>query len=108
MVKDKSSTFTNPFSQTLGEANFKTLQLTQRYHDLLTRATHVLKDNIRILESLSKEAEKQKTLENGGFVEQYELLEITIDDVMLELNSFINHLGLIRARLDRITEAVRS
>ncbi|KAF2184947.1 hypothetical protein K469DRAFT_167501 [Zopfia rhizophila CBS 207.26] len=104
---EKSSSFTNPFLESLGEANFKTLQATQKYHDLLSRATHVLQNNIRTLNSLFKESKKRKKAEKGGFEEHYELLDTTIEDVNDELEGFVKHAGLILARLTRITEAVR-
>lgn len=104
---DKSATFTNPFMQSLGEANFKTLQATQTYHDLLMRATHVLQSNIRILDSLFKESEKRRGLENGAHDEQYDLLDSTVEDVKRQLDMIVRHLDLIQARLTRITEAIR-
>ena len=93
--------------QSLGEANFKTLQATQTYHDLLMRATHVLQSNIRILDSLFKESEKRRGLENGAHDEQYDLLDSTVEDVKRQLDMIVRHLDLIQARLTRITEAVR-
>lgn len=104
---DKSATFTDPFMQSLGEANFKTLQATQTYHNLLSRSTHVLQGNIRILDSLSKESEKRRGLGNVVHDEQYDLLDSTIEDVKRQLDMVVRHLDLIQARLKRIAEAIR-
>ncbi|KAF2792422.1 hypothetical protein K505DRAFT_350626 [Melanomma pulvis-pyrius CBS 109.77] len=107
---DKSSTHTNPFLPSLGEANFNTLQATQKYHDLLTRAVHVLQNNIRVLSSLSRESKKRKTLENDMIsvsLEYYTVLDAAIEDAKEDLEAFIKHLELIQARLSRITEGIR-
>jgi hypothetical protein len=105
-AQEKSATFTDPFRQSLGEANFKTLQATQMYHDRITRADHVLQGNISVLDQLAEETEKRRTLQKGTNNNQYELLMTTIQDVKRQLQSARRHLSLIQARLDRITEAV--
>ena len=107
-MQDKSSTHTNPFHPSLGEANTKTLQATQKYYDLLTRAVHVLQNNIRILNSLSL-IQSRKTLEMNvaSCSEHYDVLSIVIEDTKYNLTGFIKHLELIQARLNRITEGIR-
>lgn len=104
--QDKSANFTDPFAQSLGEANFKTLQATKLYHDLLLRATHVLQNNICVLEGLAHKIEKRGITENGGHAEKYELLQTTTRDVKNKLCAVLRHMSLIQARLNRITEAV--
>lgn len=93
----------------IGETSYETLQTTKKYHDLLTRATHVLQNNIRILESLSRVAETRKAISNGerGFEHHYNLLQTTIEDQKFQLSSYIQHFNLIHTRLTRITEAIR-
>jgi Mg2+ and Co2+ transporter CorA len=110
ILQDKSSTHTNPFLPSLGEANTKTLQATQKYHDLLTRAIHVLQNNIRLLSILSKESSKRKVLErdcSNYNIEYYNILDTTVEETKEELDGFIKHLTLIQSRLSRITEGIR-
>lgn len=106
---DKSSTHTNPFLPSLGEANFKTLQVTQKYHDLLTRGVHVLHNNLRVLLSLSRESQKRKSIEhdNSDFAECYKALDGALEDTAEDLAGFVKHMELIHTRLSRITESIR-
>ncbi|OCK81271.1 hypothetical protein K432DRAFT_381468 [Lepidopterella palustris CBS 459.81] len=103
----KSSTHTNPFSERLGEVNFKDLKLSQTYTDLLLRASHALQNNILVLQALAEEARKRQSLETRPLLNHYQALDDMIESTTRELTFTINHISLIRARLDRITETIR-
>jgi len=93
--------------QSLGEANSETLHATKTYYDILCRSIHALQGNMIVLEYLLKESKMRKDLEDGVHAEQYDLLDLTVEDVRRELNMAVRHLNLIQSRLARITESVR-
>ncbi|KAK7184896.1 hypothetical protein PSPO01_09207 [Paraphaeosphaeria sporulosa] len=108
---DKSIDFTNPFSETPGEANFRSLPRTKQYHDLLIRARHALKANIHVLRLLLKESIKRLTLESKAsrelFADHYTTLDSIVNDVIEESCDLVEYLETLKLRVDRITEAIR-
>ncbi|KAL1599635.1 hypothetical protein SLS60_007438 [Paraconiothyrium brasiliense] len=108
---DKSIGFTDPFSETLGEANFRTLSETKQYYDLLVRAQHALNSNIRVLQLLLKESIKRFSQERETSGEQffahYTILEGVTNDVIEESYGLVAYFDSLKVRLCRTTEAIR-
>jgi len=105
---DKSINFTDPFTSTLGEANCTSLPTTKAYHDLLLRASHALKANVRILTLLAAESAKRIKLENKPECStHYTALESIIHAVSQEFQGLLEYIDVLKQRLDRITEAIR-
>jgi hypothetical protein len=90
----------------LGEVNYKDLQTTQSYNDLLLRASHVLQSNIDVLRAAEGVARKRQLQEGGGFPDRYEAFQDIINSTVCEFTLVINHISLVCSRLDRITGAV--
>ena len=104
---DKTSRFTDPFSERIGEVNFRDLQASQSYMDLLLRAEHVMRSNVSVLKALVAEAESRKLYEpNDEEGRSYLLLKEIIESTIREIQFLMGHAELIRLRLANIRETV--
>ncbi|KAI5366001.1 Putative Mg2+ transporter protein, CorA-like/Zinc transport protein ZntB [Septoria linicola] len=104
-VKNDAS-FTDPRHQRIDEADTRSLQTCVELMDRLQHATHVLGNNISILETALHQAKKRQAILTNPSKRDHALFESAIEDIKTELHFHRNQINLIIERLDRTSTTI--